>query len=387
MKKLVNRIQIIQAVRGCCAVGLVAALAGCDRNEVKVYQVPKEASAPAAPAAAAMPPMSGEVPAQPNLTWTLPEGWQEAPAGQMRLASFSATGEDGKKADVSIVPLGGVAGGDLSNLNRWRGQVGLAPVTAEELPKLGEKTEVAGAEATLFDIVGTNPAGEKSRILVTALQREGTSWFFKMTGEDALVEAQKPKFQAFLKSLKFDASAAAALPADHPPIGGNAPALPPDHPAMGSAMPGLATDNPAKPQWTVPAGWIEQAPTAMLLAKFSAGDATAPAEVTVSSFPGDVGGLPANINRWRRQLGLPPLDDAAANQTATSLDVAADKGSLVEMDGQDAKTGQPARLIGVAVPHEGQTWFFKMMGNEKSVAHEKDAFLKFVQTAKLSHAP
>ena len=370
MKNLMARIQFVSPGRALLALGVVAALAGCDRNEVKVYQVPKESSAPA-PGVPATPPMAAsETPTQPNLTWTLPEGWQEVPPGQMRLASFAATAPDGKKVDVSIVPLGGVAGGELGNVNRWRGQVGLAPVTEDELSKLGEKVQTAGSETVLYDLTGG-----KARILVTSLRREDTSWFFKMTGEDELVGQQKQKFIAFLKSLKFDSGAATQV------------ALPPDHPALSAAPTSMSSDSPAKPQWTVPSGWTEEPPTQMLLAKFSTGDKDARAEITVSSFPGDVGGLVANINRWRRQLGLPAMDETAAVNAATMLEVQSEKASLVELDGTDAKTGQAGRLIGVVVPHDGQTWFFKMMGDGKVVAREKDAFVKFVQTVKLPHAP
>jgi len=34
-----------------------------------------------------------------------------------------------------------------------------------------------------------------------------------------------------------------------------------------------------------------------------------------------------------------------------------------------------------------QTWFYKLMGDEKIVAREKDAFTKFVQTARYANAP
>jgi hypothetical protein len=46
----------------------------------------------------------------------------------MRVASFRVTGKDGKQADVSVIPLPGLAGSDLDNVNRWRGQVGLPSV-------------------------------------------------------------------------------------------------------------------------------------------------------------------------------------------------------------------------------------------------------------------
>jgi hypothetical protein len=52
----------------------------------------------------------------------------------------------------------------------------------------------------------------------------------------------------------------------------------------------------------------------------------------------------------------------------------------VEMSGTDARSGQPAKLVGVMVPQRGQTWFYKLMGDPKVVAVEQDAFKQFVQT-------
>ena len=379
MKKFVAWIQFTSIWRAGLAAGFALVLAGCDRSEVKVYQVSKESSTPAQPGMAAMPTMTaGESSTSAPLTWKLPAGWQEVKPGPMRLAQFAVAGPGGKKAEVSIVMMGGSAGGELSNVNRWRGQVSLPPVTEAEVSKLGEKAEAAGSETKLYDMAGTVSSGDKARILVTSVSRGDESWFFKMMGDDEFVVSQKPVFMEFLKSLKFGEAASApeatvALPAGHPPIGG--------------AAPQIQSADPTKPSWQIPAGWNEVPPTAMLLAKFSAGQGTAKADITVSSFDGDVGGLTANVNRWRGQISLAPVDDAAANQAVTSVEVSGEKGSLVDMNGTDVKTGQPARLIGVAVPHEGRTWFFKILGDGKVVASERDAFLKFVQTVKLPHAP
>jgi hypothetical protein len=119
------------------------------------------------------------------------------------------------------------------------------------------------------------------------------------------------------------------------------------------------------------------------VAKFTiAGENNALAAVNVSSSNGDGGGLAANANRWRRQLGLSELPDTELAKTVTSLDVAGGKASLVDVTGTDARTGQKARLIGAVMPHGTQTWFYKLMGDEKLVEREKDAFMKFVQSVK-----
>ncbi|MEY2466583.1 MAG: hypothetical protein QOD03_1104, partial [Verrucomicrobiota bacterium] len=191
----------------------------------------------------------------------------------------------------------------------------------------------------------------------------------------------------FLKSLKFAAAteAQATLPVNHPPVGEAASTLPQGHPSIGGTMPAVAagTDNLPKPQWEIPKTWTEEAATQMLLAKFSATDKDARADITVSSFPGDVGGLLANVNRWRRQVNLSAISEAQLSSSIKNLKVQSESGTLVELENPDGKS---SGLIGVSVPHNGQTWFFKMIGDAKVVAREKDAFIQFVQNVKLPNA-
>ena len=381
--------------------GLLALLpAGCDQKGVTVYRVTNgdanattpSATAPVTPLA---PPATADAGGAPQLKWTLPAGWQEKPAGEMRVASFSAPGNNGQLVDISVVPLPGMAGGDLSNVNRWRGQVGLPPVQEADLAKLGEPVTVGDAATLLFDQAGTIDASKaipgmpslgagKIRILAVALHRPDMMWFFKATGDDESVAQQKPNFISFLKYFQF--AAADALPAGHPDIGAAADTLPAGHPDMGAMPPGATLPNagpaPALPGWTVPTGWQAEPPTAMLLAKYSVTEGGPKAEITVSSFPGDVGGLLANVNRWRRQISLPPLDDAGLAQAVTALTTPAGPASLVDITGTDAKTSQPARLVGVVIPLNGQSWFYKLLGDATVVEHQKAGFIQFVQSAK-----
>ena len=372
----------------------LALLAGCGRDDVKVYRIAKtDNSGTAAPATPGMPP-SGTTPpgdmtapatadqsASPQLTWTLPAGWVQKPAAEMRLASFSAPGRNGQMVDVSIVPLPGMGGGDLNNVNRWRGQVGLDPIQDAELPTLGEDVTVGDSQTRLYDLAGTAAgADSKSRILAVALHRQDMVWFFKATGDDASVASQKANFITFLNSIQF--APATALPADHPAMDGTLPPMAGAAAPGGPGAPDMSAPAATLPAWTVPAAWQPQPPSAMLLAKFAATENGATAEITVSSFPGDVGGLLANVNRWRRQISLPPVEDAGLAQAVTSVDTAAGPATLADFNGTDAKTGQPARLVGVILPLNGQTWFYKLMGDATVVDHQKADFLKFVQSAK-----
>jgi hypothetical protein len=371
---------------------LLLLAAGCHRDEVKVYHVGDsqnqvlaqaapptvDSSAQALPAGhpdiSSAPSVAGS--AEPQLTWTKPAGWTEVSPSQMRVASFKVSGANGKQADVSVIPLAGMAGTDDANVNRWRGQAGLATVSSDELQKAAEKVEAGGQPAQLYDI-----AGATNRIIGVIQHRDDTAWFYKMTGDPDFVEQQKPAFVEFIKSLKFPAMPAAVSAMDLPAT------MPPGHPAIGDMTTPAAAPGPisheGQPNWQVPAGWQEVAAGQFLVAKFNiTGDAGTTAAVNVSMSAGDGGGLAANVNRWRGQLGLAPVSDV----TTSPLDVAGGKAQLVELSGTNPQNSQPTQLVGVIVSQAGQTWFYKLMGDAKVVAAQKAAFTQFVQSAKYPDA-
>lgn len=359
-------------------------LAGCGQNDVQVYRVAKEPAPATDPAQMAPAGMSAAVPAghggaaAPALQWKLPAGWEEVPPSEMRAASFRVAGKDGKVVDIGVVPMPGLMGRDLENVNRWRAAVTLPAVMEQDLAKLAQSVPVAGQTAQVYDQAGEDTAGDKTRIVAAVLRREGIAWFFKMSGDDSQVAQQKPAFVEFLQSLSFPAAAAGSeLPPSHPPIGGG---------MMGggmaaSAAPMAASSNPNKPAWQVPGDWQETSGGQFLVAKFLIGGDAAGAAVNVSSSAGDGGGLLANINRWRGQLGLSAWQQSELDQQVQSLAVEGGKAALVEMSGTDARTAQKARLVAVIVPQGSQTWFYKLMGNAEVVEKQKDAFVRFVQTA------
>ena len=105
-------------------------------------------------------------------------------------------------------------------------------------------------------------------------------------------------------------------------------------------------------------------------------------EVSISKFPGDVGGIVANVNRWRSQLALPEWGATEARQSVEMLEIDGNKESyMVDLNGTNPRTGRKARMLSVGVPRGGETWFYKFLGDEALVGKEKDAFLKFVVSA------
>jgi hypothetical protein len=325
--------------------------------------------------------------AAPALQWTMPAGWQEQAASGMRVGSFAVVKGE-QKADVSVIPLAGISGSELDNVNRWRGQVGLAPFDAAKLAEAGEKVAIGGQQGTLYDMAGTDPQTKQpARILAAILSSQGMTWFFKMLGSDALVAEQKPAFKDFLKSVtESTATAQDQLPPSHPPLGGAG--MQAGAGAMGAGGLGMGPATGEKPTWEVPAGWQEQPAASMRVATYQVtGENGAKADISVIKLAGEAGGMLANLNRWRGQVGLQPVGKADLEKQITTQEANGTKIILADMSGRAVESGEPARLVAATVPRAGGTWFYKMFGNEQLVEKQKPAFIKFVETARYPNAP
>jgi hypothetical protein len=144
------------------------------------------------------PPMTGaDAPAATSeaagFTWTAPEGWTQGPAKQMRLVTFTPTAAPGVECYVTV--LGGAAGGVEANVNRWRQQLHLAPLSADAVKAL-PTVPVLGKTAQMVEIDG-GAVGLFG--LVCELGQQTV--FVKMTGSMDALRAQRAQFVAFCKSL------------------------------------------------------------------------------------------------------------------------------------------------------------------------------------------
>lgn len=191
-------------------------ITGCRDREITAYRAPKDAPPPAPPASAGMgnlpadhPPIGGAMPDAGNtantavpvasgsdLKWTAPASFEPKPGSAMRKGSYRFKAEGGE-ADISITAFPGATGGLEANLNRWRGQVGLPPLSPAEVTAATEKFDSNGLTFTVVDYQGS--AGH---MLGAIVPFGGSSWFFKLTGPDATVVAAKPLFLEFLRTVK-----------------------------------------------------------------------------------------------------------------------------------------------------------------------------------------
>ena len=203
-------------------IALLVLFVGCREKQVTAYRVPKEKEpehapgdghdhsqdkgAPARPSAPP-PQMAGDMAntavataAGAGLTWTAPAHWQSKPASAMRKATYSVPGEAGGAAELAITAFPGDVGGEVANVNRWRGQIQLAPMSASEITGAITRLEQNGLKIGVIEMAGTG--GTATRVLGAFVPHAGSTWFFKLSGPDAVVAKEKPAFLDFLKTLR-----------------------------------------------------------------------------------------------------------------------------------------------------------------------------------------
>ena len=214
---------------------LLTLLTGCSEDKIHSYEVAREAPegwpadkniqnpaevpnnapthSPAAkpePANTAQPAANSAMQPLPGMAqqasafqtpeWTVPDAWKAQPLGPMRKGSWTVE-QYGKSAEISALAFPGMVGGMLANINRWAGQVGAKPLTAEELATLKQKhtVDVDGSKGLFVELNGS--AG-KSIAGVIVPRVEGT-WFFKMQGDTQVIRDQTENLRRFTSSVSF----------------------------------------------------------------------------------------------------------------------------------------------------------------------------------------
>lgn len=197
-------------------------------------------------------------------------------------------------------------------------------------------------------------------------------------------------------SLPADTSSAERFGIDHGAFAGTAQPAPKATDgdtggATGEALPGVAqgTDVAASMAhgasgltWQVPEGWRQAPPRPVRVVTFNLGpdDQT---ECYVSSLGGDGGGVRANIDRWRGQMGAKKMtsEEFAALETVRILGVDA---PVVEVhggyQGMNGEQIADATMLGALAPLEGRMLFVKLVGPSEVVVAQRDAFLAFCKS-------
>ncbi len=335
-------------------------LGGCKRASVAVYDVPKEKEA--APPSVAAAPISD--PTEKGwIQWTKPAAWTELAPTAFRKGNYLVEGNDGKKVEITVSSFPGNVGGTLANVNRWRGQAGLSSITNEELSQGLTEVRIDGHDGQIVNILPDSDDPDATQIVAAIFIYQGESWFFKMSGPQQLVGSQKPTFDQFIDGLKFTDAASKR-----------------ESSAASSEAP-----KEAVLAFDAPEGWAESDGSSMRIASYEVPlEGFEPADFSITSFPGDAGGITANVNRWRQQIGLRPWSDSQINSNRETLKVEDLNFALFDLRPQtdSDKERVKERILAAIVKHDGKSWFYKLRGDVFLVETQRSKFRQLVQSSR-----
>jgi len=140
--------------------------------------------------------------------------------------------------------------------------------------------------------------------------------------------------------------------------------------------------------WDVPEGW-EQRPASMMRdINLVFGD-EGQGECYVARLPGAGGGLVANVNRWRGQMGADPLSEEEVEALPRKT-LFGQPATFVSVDGNfspgmgSTEVREDYRMFGLILASEAGAVFVKMTGPLELVAANTEKFDEFVSSIDVS---
>ncbi len=159
-----------------------------------------------------MPPPPGAGSGAEGLTWKLPDGWvEENPSSSMRRAQAKVPGPGGDGEFVVFYFGPGQGGDPHANAVRWAGQF-KQPDGSNSVDKMKTtETTVNGIKVLRVEVTGEyfNPMGsmtepmKNAELLGAIVEGPDAQWFFKLTGPEPTIEANRAKFDALVGSVKL----------------------------------------------------------------------------------------------------------------------------------------------------------------------------------------
>lgn len=132
-----------------------------------------------------------------EITFDAPAEWTRMAPKPFTIAVFEA-GEEGKQGKKVTISLSRAGGSTLDNVNRWRGQLGLGPLTADEVAKELQKFPIDDRTGELIELK------TDGRTMLGLMLKDGDQTVFvKLDGDPELAVRERIRFEQFAKSLQF----------------------------------------------------------------------------------------------------------------------------------------------------------------------------------------
>ena len=127
----------------------------------------------------------------------MPPEWRAAEKDQFSAAAFAA-GPDDRPVRITVTRTPAAMGLEVQ-LNRWRGQIQLPDLTAEDWKQELSSLKMGDAEAVFVKM-----DGETESIAGAIAPVDGMMWFFKMRGPTPTVDEELDRLKEFCGSVRFD---------------------------------------------------------------------------------------------------------------------------------------------------------------------------------------
>ncbi|MBI85580.1 MAG: hypothetical protein CMJ81_20495 [Planctomycetaceae bacterium] len=258
--------------------------------------------------------------------WSTPDKWKSLPGTGIRFATLQIpTRTD--PLDLSVTPLSLPPQNSdayvLSNINRWRKELGLTPLSAPDDSQTIKTVALEDGQATLVDLSGHRSANARGHV-------PGTT---NPTTTDSLDRAP--------------------------------------------------TVSQPQVEYVTPPGWqpgervvSRGGITLRYVVALEVVDGDQRVEITVSTFPPRMANVLDNVNRWRLQIGLEKIQGNELEKQLKNVRVGNITGQLIELTSPD-KIQPQQTIYAVLTSHAGLTWFIKLKGDTELAVREQKHFEQF----------
>ncbi|MDA7823543.1 hypothetical protein N9A58_08155 [Opitutales bacterium] len=294
----------------------------------------------------------------PVVSWVMPEQWGENPGmSGMMAGSFHIKTSLGPRGRIGVMPFRESVE-TTQIVNMFARELGHPDYNESSVQPLIAHKELGDRSFEVIRLEDMSGEEDPPKTALLALYRHNAqTWLFPFIADRALIDKELENFYSFLQST--------TLRAGKTPVRAIAPSLPPAQPASSGHQ----------PTWEAPEHWERKPATQMRVGNYAVSNEAGEAlDFSITSFPGEVGGILANVNRWLGQVGMSPTDEQGLSQYLSDrmIDEKPAKLVLAESDEQ--------ALYAAILLHKGRSWFLKLMGDVNLARAEKENFLRLIDS-------
>ncbi len=254
--------------------------------------------------------------------WELPEGWRADGPRPFRHETLLIE-QPGPPLELAISNLN-VNQDLVMNVNRWRDQMSLPPISKAELDQQLKPLQSHVSQAWLFEALGK--------------KKDGAGGMMSMGG----LPTTQPSIQ----------------PADNPPA---TPAVP-------------------EVQYEIPDGWEPAHTSSIVPVRLVKKKDDQSAQMTISRLLASANHWEPNVKQWAGQVDVLDWTTEQFDERTETFEVGGITGQIIRLFPDDEQ--KPNAIIAGMVKQNDNAWFVKLIGDKALVAESEDMFLEFLKSIK-----